>query len=231
VLKSLTEEGYLEGRRGIGTFTLPQNFIPGEGNMPPLIGLLAGDGKYFYYPYQVWGIMASCGLVLTRGGCNVRPLNLIGADDETRFAEISRQYLDGLIVLDIPPEEAGQLAAACAREGLALVFFLAPTSSAARIALVGQHTTGFIYVVSIAGVTGARTQLPPDLTGFIARVRAQTDQPLVLGFGISQPEQARLMNGLVEGFIVGSALVKAGGTGGDAVRDLAATLRRALDGA
>lgn len=107
VLKSLTEEGYLEGRRGIGTFTLHQNFIPVENEMPPLIGLLAGDGKYFYYPHQVWGIMASCGLVLTRGGCNVRPLSLTGADDETRFAEISRQYLDGLVVLDVNPERIG----------------------------------------------------------------------------------------------------------------------------
>lgn len=104
VLKALTEEGYLEGRRGVGTFTLHQNFIPVADKMPPLIGLLAGDGKYFYYPHQVWGIMANCGLVLTRGGCNVRPLNLIGSDDETRFAEISRQYLDGLVVLDVNPE-------------------------------------------------------------------------------------------------------------------------------
>jgi len=107
VLKSLIEEGYLEGRRGIGTFTLRQNFCPVENEMPPLIGLLAGDGKYFYYPHQVWGIMASCGLTLTSGGCNVRPLSLTGADDETRFAEISRQYLDGLVMLDVPPERIG----------------------------------------------------------------------------------------------------------------------------
>ncbi len=159
----------------------------------------------------------------------LNPLLAYGLDAFARDARLAGA--DGLIVPDIPPEEAGQLAAACAREGLALVFFLAPTSSAARIALVGQHTTGFIYVVSIAGVTGARTQLPPDLTNFIARVRAATDQPLVLGFGISQPAQARMMNGLVEGFIVGSALVKAGGIGVDAVRDLASSLRQALDGA
>lgn len=159
----------------------------------------------------------------------LNPLLAYGLDAFARDVRIAGA--DGLIVPDIPPEEASQLAAACAREGLALVFFLAPTSSVERIALVGQRTTGFIYVVSIAGVTGARTHLPPDLTDFIARVRAQTDQPLVLGFGISQAEQARLMNGLVDGFIVGSALVKAGGSGVEAVRDLTSTLRRTLDGA
>lgn len=137
---------------------------------------------------------------------------------------------DGLIVPDLPPEEADLLSAACTREGLALVFFLAPTSSTARIALVGERTTGFIYVVSVTGVTGSRAELPPGLADFIARVRARTNQPLVLGFGISQPEQAHMMNDLVEGFIVGSALVKAGSTGVEAVRTLAERLRRALDG-
>lgn len=136
---------------------------------------------------------------------------------------------DGLIVPDLPPEEAALFAPACARAGLALVFFLAPTSNAQRIALAAQQTTGFIYVVSVTGVTGARTELPPDLAGFIARVRAQTDRPLVLGFGISTPEQARSMNGLVDGFIVGSALVKAGAQGVEAVRALASSLRAALE--
>ena len=125
-------------------------------------------------------------------------------------------------------EEAGFLIDACSREHLALVFFLAPTSNAARIALVARLATGFIYVVSVTGVTGARPELPPGLTDFIGHVRAQTDQPLVLGFGISQPEQARRMTGLVDGFIVGSALVKAGAYGVESVRDLASRLRRAL---
>lgn len=136
---------------------------------------------------------------------------------------------DGLIVPDLPPEEAALFADACHREGLAMVFFLAPTSSDERIVLVNRHATGFIYVVSLTGVTGARMELPPDLRDFIARVRAKADKPLVLGFGISTREQARGMNGLVDGFIVGSALVKAGRDGVDAVRDLAARLRHALD--
>ena len=136
---------------------------------------------------------------------------------------------DGMIVPDLPPEEGEELAALCAREGLALVFFLAPTSNAERIQLVTQRATGFIYVVSLTGVTGVRRELPPDLTQFIARVRALADKPLVMGFGISTPEQARMMNGLVDGFIVGSALVRAGKDSVAAVRELCASLRRALD--
>ena len=81
---------------------------------------------------------------------------------------------------------------------------------------------------ALTGITGARTDLPPGLTDFIARVRNITDQPVVLGFGISTPEHARAMNGLVDGFIVGSALVKAGREGVEAVRHLAKTLFDAL---
>jgi tryptophan synthase alpha chain len=157
----------------------------------------------------------------------LNPLLAYGLDAIARDARAAGA--DGLIVPDLPPEEAALLAEACAREGLALVFFLAPTSSDARITLVSGQARGFIYVVSVVGVTGARAGLPPDLAAFIERVRARTDQPLVLGFGISQPAQARAMNGLVDGFIVGSALVRAGGAGVEAVRDLAQRLRRALD--
>lgn len=135
----------------------------------------------------------------------------------------------GLIVPDLPPEEADEFAQLCDKEGLALVAFLAPTSNAERIALVGKRATGFIYVVTLTGVTGARAELPPDLAAFIQRVREQIDNPLVMGFGISNPEQARMMNELADGFIVGSALVKAGKDGVEAVRELAASLRKALD--
>ncbi|NJL55203.1 hypothetical protein HC928_08435 [bacterium] len=92
-----------------------------------------------------------------------------------------------------------------------------------------EKATGFIYVVSLTGTTGARRDLPPDLADFIARVRAATEKPLVLGFGISEPAHARAMNGLVNGFIVGSALVRAGQQGVGSVRELAASLRHALD--
>ncbi len=157
----------------------------------------------------------------------INPLLAYGAE---RFVqEASAAGADGLIVPDLPPEEAHIFAGACQQENMALVFFLAPTSNPERIALVAEEATGFIYCVSLTGVTGARSQLPPDLREFIGQVRAQTDKRLVLGFGISTPEQARMMNGLMDGFIVGSALVKAGRDGVAQVRALAGSLRAALD--
>jgi tryptophan synthase alpha chain len=155
----------------------------------------------------------------------LNPLLSYGAEQFVRDAKAAGA--DGLIIPDLPPEEAHLFADLCAQEGLALVFFIAPTSTTDRIALVGKQATGFIYVVSLLGVTGARTELPAGTAEFIARVREHTDQPLVMGFGISTPEHARLMNGLVDGFIVGSALVKAGKEGTEAVRELAASLRGA----
>lgn len=136
---------------------------------------------------------------------------------------------DGFIIPDLPPEEA-DLFAACERENMARVFFLAPTSSPSRFELVGQRASGFIYVVSVTGITGARSDLPDDLTAFIARVRAATDKPLVLGFGISTAEHARMMNGMMDGFIVGSAFARAAAEGREAVHTLAVSLRQALDG-
>ncbi len=158
----------------------------------------------------------------------VNPLLTYGVEAFARDARAAGA--DGLIVPDLPPEEGAEIERACADQGLAQVYMLAPTSNAGRVALVGQHATGFIYVVSLVGITGARDQLPPYLTEFIARLRAQLpDTPLVMGFGISKPEQARRMSDLVDGFIVGSALVRAGQDGVEAVRELAGTLRRALD--
>jgi tryptophan synthase alpha chain len=134
---------------------------------------------------------------------------------------------DGLIIPDLPPEEASMFAEACQRENLALVFFIAPTSNEKRMELVAQKATGFIYVVSLTGITGARDQLAEDLKTFIGRIRAKTNTPLVLGFGISTPEHVQQLHSLVNGFIVGSALVRAGKSSVEAVRDLAQILRQA----
>jgi len=134
---------------------------------------------------------------------------------------------DGLIVPDLPPEEAHFFAGACKKEELALVFFLAPTSNERRIALVAEHASGFIYVVSLTGITGVRDELPVDLTHILAHIRNKTKTPLVLGFGISKPAHVQQLHGLVNGFIVGSALVRAGKEGTDTVKSLAISLRHA----
>jgi tryptophan synthase alpha chain len=158
----------------------------------------------------------------------LNPLLAYGLDAFARDAKTAGA--DGFIIPDLPPDEAAAFIEVCKREGLALPFFLAPTSRAERIALVGERASGFIYMVSLTGVTGARSALPADLAAFIERVRAQVDQPLVLGFGISAPDHVRAINRSVDGFIVGSALVRVGGTGVDAVKSLAASLRAAGDG-
>jgi tryptophan synthase alpha chain len=119
--------------------------------------------------------------------------------------------IDGLIVPDLPPEEAEELEAACRSAGLATIYLLAPTSTDERIRLVAQHSTGFIYLVSVTGTTGARTELPPDLAAFVGRVRRCTDLPLAVGFGIGTGSQAAAVAAIADGVIVGSALVKAAG--------------------
>jgi len=136
--------------------------------------------------------------------------------------------VDGLIVPDLPPEEADELESLCAEHGLALVYLLAPTSTPERIRLITQKSQGFIYLVSLTGVTGARSDLPPGLSDFVARVRAQTDTPLAVGFGIGSGPQARTVAQLADGVIVGSALVKRAAESLDDVRALATELRQAL---
>ncbi|HXV99172.1 MAG TPA: tryptophan synthase subunit alpha [Anaerolineae bacterium] len=143
-------------------------------------------------------------------------------------ADAAAVGVDGLIVPDLPPEEAEELEAACARHGLALVYLLAPTSTPERIKLVAEKSQGFIYLVSLTGVTGARNELPADLAEFVARVRAQTNTPLAVGFGIGNGEQARAVGQLADGVIVGSALVKRAAESLDRVRELALELRTAL---
>ncbi|RMG86152.1 MAG: tryptophan synthase subunit alpha [Chloroflexi bacterium] len=157
-------------------------------------------------------------------------LNPLLAYGVEAFVKDAREVgADGVIIPDLPPEEANLFTEICAKEDMALIFFLAPTSNQERIQLVAEQARGFIYVVSLTGITGARKDLPEDLADFIARVRAETDTRLVLGFGISQPQHARMMNGLVDGFIVGSALVRAAEQGTEAVKNLAQSLRAALD--
>jgi tryptophan synthase alpha chain len=115
---------------------------------------------------------------------------------------------------------------------LALVYLVSPTSTPARIAALAEHTSGFLYMVSLAGVTGARQSLPPDLADFVARVRGVARTPLAVGFGISTAEQARQVAGLADGVIIGSALIHAAAEGADpaaAAAEFLRPIRAALD--
>ncbi len=116
--------------------------------------------------------------------------------------------VDGVLCVDLPPEEAGEYKATLDAEGLCTVFLIAPTSSDERIELIARHCTGFIYYVSRMGVTGEQTSLAADLAEALARIHRHTDKPVAVGFGISTPEQARQVAGLAEGVVVGSAIVR-----------------------
>jgi tryptophan synthase alpha chain len=132
-----------------------------------------------------------------------------------RFASRAAEAgVAGVIVPDLPPEEAGPWRAAARAAGLDTIFLLAPTSNGQRVRAVERASTGFIYYVSLTGVTGARAELPPELEAGLQRVRSQVTKPVAVGFGISRPEQVRALAPLADGIIVGSALVRLIGQGG-----------------
>jgi tryptophan synthase alpha chain len=140
--------------------------------------------------------------------------------------------IDGLIIPDLLPEEGSETEAVTQNHGLDLIYFLAPTSNEKRIRLVADRARGFIYLVSVTGVTGARDTLPADLELFISRVKKVATQPLCVGFGISTPEQAKKVASIADGVIVGSRLIQLMESGGNylpAVSNFISGLRRALD--
>ena len=116
--------------------------------------------------------------------------------------------IDGLIVPDLPPEEGEELETSTRRHGLDLVYLLSPASTEERIRLVTSRSSGFVYLVSLTGVTGTRDRLPDGLENFVAGVRGRTEKPLCVGFGISTPEQARRVARVADGVIVGSRIMQ-----------------------
>jgi len=114
---------------------------------------------------------------------------------------------DGLILVDLPAEESSQAREALSKAGLDLVMLASPTSSSQRLELICRAAAGFIYCVSIAGVTGARDRLPPGLADFITRVRRCTNLPLAVGFGISRREHVEALSNIADGVVVGSAFM------------------------
>ncbi len=135
---------------------------------------------------------------------------------EDRFcADAAAAGASGLIVPDVPADEAGELAEGCRAHGLDLVPLLAPTSSDDRIALACAQAGGFVYLVSVAGVTGARERLSGRVTELARRVRAHTDLPLLVGFGISAPEHAiAALEAGADGVVIGSKAIEVSEAGG-----------------
>jgi tryptophan synthase alpha chain len=150
---------------------------------------------------------------LRRRGVSI-PLVLMGyynpilAFGLERFSAAAAQSgADGFIIPDLPPEESAEFESAAGP--LPLIRMLAPTTPPERMQRITQSARGFLYLVSVAGVTGARTELPPGLPELVGRVRQSTGVPVCVGFGIGTPAQARAVAHIADGVIVGSACVKA----------------------
>ena len=165
-------------------------------------------------------------LAATRGRLPETPLvpmtysSLLEAYGWERFAADARTAgASSLIVADLPAGE---------RPDLRRIQLVAPTSTDERIALAAAETDGWLYLVTVAGTTGARRELSPALAGLVERARRATDLPLYAGFGISTPEQARAAAELADGVVVGSRAVEAADDGPEALRSYVASLRRAL---
>jgi tryptophan synthase alpha chain len=170
--------------------------------------------------------------VVTMGYYN--PVLRFGLEE---FAAASRDAgASGTIISDLIPDEADAWGKACERHGLETIFLVAPTSTEDRLREVCLRSTGFVYAVSRTGVTGAENQVPPDVSTLVNKVKALTDRPICVGFGISRPEHVRMVTEVADGAVVGSYLVDLlhrewdGGKGREklvrAVRELKEATRR-----
>lgn len=159
------------------------------------------------------------------------PVFVHGIDNFARDAAAAGA--DGVLCVDLPPEEAEEYKHALDKNGLCSVFLVAPTTSDKRLAHIASLCTGFVYYVSRLGVTGEQSSLATDLSAAVQRIKRFTDKPVAVGFGVSKPEQAREVADLAEGVVVGSAIVRLIGELGDQpetpekVRQFAAALAQA----
>ena len=157
---------------------------------------------------QVEELRARGGLripIVLMGYCN--PLYALGME---RFAAAAAAAgVDGMIVPDLPPEEAAEYRSACDEAGLAAIFLVAPNAPDDRVRIVDEASSVFSYCVSVTGVTGARGSVEDRTVEFLARVRRIASKPFVVGFGIKTPEQVRRLGPLADGVVVGSALLDA----------------------
>ena len=134
--------------------------------------------------------------------------NLVFSQGEQAYIEaIHEAGVDGVLTLDLPPEEASSLLPMCERVGIKNIFIVAPTTPSARIERIAQSASGFIYYVSRTGVTGERSELADDLADAVQRIRLHTELPVVVGFGISTAAHVQAVAAVADGVVVGSSLV------------------------
>lgn len=124
------------------------------------------------------------------------------------ISDCSRNGVDGAIIPDLPPEEAGELISASRKKDFATIFLLSPTSTPDRIKLISKNSRGFIYYVSLTGITGARSSLPVELSSRVRLIKRRSKLPVCVGFGVSSPGQVRQICRAADGAIVGSAIVR-----------------------
>jgi len=159
------------------------------------------------------------------------PMTIRGAD---WFAgECKAAGIDGIICVDIPPEEDSELGPALRKAGVDLIRLSTPTTDAARLPAVLDGASGFLYYVSVAGITGLQQAAQSSIEEAVARLKAATDLPVAVGFGVRGPEQAAAIGAVADGVVVGSAIVELvaqhGADAAGPVRDFIATLRSALN--
>lgn len=157
----------------------------------------------------------------------LNPLLAAGSDVLQRAADAG---VHGVLVTDLPLGADPEREAWLGGSPLAFIRLVAPTTPAARMADIARHGSGFVYLISRMGVTGARSDLPPDLPATVERLRGTTALPICVGFGISRPDQAAAVARLADGVVVGSAIVRASGESVDDALQLVRDLRSGMDG-
>jgi tryptophan synthase alpha chain len=150
-----------------------------------------------------------------------------GRDGGSVLRRLGAAGVSGLILADLTPDEGAGLESAAATEGMCIVYLVSPTTTPDRVRAIAARSGGFLYAVSLAGVTGARKRLAPGVARFLAGVREVSPVPVAVGFGVSRPEHARTLAPLADGIIVGTALVEALGPDGTDI-DRMSTLVRSL---
>ncbi len=128
--------------------------------------------------------------------------------EERTVVEAKEATISGFIVVDLPPDEESEFTIACKKYDLSLIPLVAPTSTDSRLAKISKIASGYVYCVSVTGITGARAELPPDLDEFLKRVRKHMTLPLAVGFGISTRDHVMQVSKHAEGVVVGSAIVR-----------------------